>query len=168
MSEIFESMHDLHFLRDSLEGADFVLELLHQKLPAKVTHIHLNDINTKEFVVVKARAPGGGVLGTRVREGMGLVGAAAKTGHGILIEDASTDDRWSRERYQAAGHTPKSLCVVALHRARRASVPSDACTPEFQALSNLQWLCHRWPLQGCPSLRARLSIPLSSRCASRQ
>ena len=119
MSEIFESMHDLHFLRDSLEGADFVLELLHQKLPTKVAIIHLYDINSKEFVVVKARAPGSGILGTRSREGTGLVGAASKSGHGILVEDAAKDERWSRERYQAAGYTPRSLCVVPVRLGQR-------------------------------------------------
>jgi putative methionine-R-sulfoxide reductase with GAF domain len=119
MSEIFESMHDLHFLRDSLEGAEFVLELLHQKVPTKIALIHLYDINTKEFVVVKARAPGTAVVGTRSREGTGLVGASAKSGHGILVDDASKDERWSRERYQAAGHAPKSLCVVPVRQGQR-------------------------------------------------
>src|SRR5439155_17477517 len=55
MTEIFESMHDLHFLRDSLEGADFVLDLLRDKVPTKVALVHLYDINTKQFVVVKGR-----------------------------------------------------------------------------------------------------------------
>ena len=116
----FEQMHDLQFLRDSLEGAEFVLELLRDKVPARVTIIHLYDINSKEFVVVKARAPNpAGVLGTRSKEGSSLVGVAAKQGRGMMVTDAKTDQRWSREYYSGAGHEPQRIMVVPVRHGQR-------------------------------------------------
>ncbi|MGZ3423209.1 MAG: GAF domain-containing protein [Polyangiales bacterium] len=113
VSELFESMHDVHFMRDSLDGADFVLELLREKIPTRVALVHFFDINTKEFVVVKARAPKPDVLSSRSKEGSGLIGAAVNTGKPILIKDATSDTRWQRERYQQAGHAEPRQIVVA-------------------------------------------------------
>ena len=58
ITDLFEAMHDLHFLRDSLEGADFVLALVMDKLPSAVALVHFYDINAREFVVVRAVGPG--------------------------------------------------------------------------------------------------------------
>lgn len=114
-SELFESMHDLHFMKDALDGADFVIELLREKVPTVVTLVHFYDINAKEFVVVKARAPHGNVAHVRTREGTGLVGAALKTGKPIFIKDTGADHRWQREPYIAAGHpNPKQIVVVPM------------------------------------------------------
>jgi len=119
MTEIFEAMHDLHFLRDSLDGAEFLLELLFDKVPSRVTLIHLYNINSKEFVVVKARSPSPSVLGSKAAEGQGLVGAVVRSGRGLVLDDASSDTRWSRERYQTAGHTPKRIMVVPVRHGQR-------------------------------------------------
>jgi hypothetical protein len=119
MSELFESMHDLNFLRDSLEGADFVLELLKQKIPTVVALIHLYDINAKEYVIVRGRAPSLAVVGQRYKESIGLVGHAAKSGHGILVTDTAGDKRWSHERYVEAGHEPRSIAVAPVRHGRR-------------------------------------------------
>ena len=118
MADIFEAMHDLHFLRDALEGADFVLDLLRDKLPSKAMIVHLYDINQKTFVVVKARVPGTGVVGMREREGDGLLTSAARTGKGVLLDTAS-DQRWSKERFQAAGHEPRSLMIAPVRQGQR-------------------------------------------------
>ncbi len=107
-------MHDLHFMRDALDGADFVVELLREKIPTLVALVHFYDINAKQFVVVKARAPSGGVA-TRQREGTGLVGDALKTGKPIHLKNAAADTRWSRESYQQAGHaSPKEIVIVPM------------------------------------------------------
>jgi hypothetical protein len=118
-SELFEAMHDLHFLRDSIEGADFVLDLLKQKIPTVVALVHLYDINAKEYVIVRGRAPKEEVVGMRYKETIGLVGWAAKSGRGVLVRDTGTDHRWSRDRYEAAGHAPKTIAVVPVRHGQR-------------------------------------------------
>lgn len=120
MSEMFEAMHDVHFMQNALEGADFVLELLREKIPTRVALVHFYDINSKEFVVVKARAPQGAVLSTRSKEGTGLVGAALKTGKPLVVADAANDTRWTRERYSQAGHaSPGQIVVVPMKSGAR-------------------------------------------------
>jgi hypothetical protein len=59
ISELFESMHELHFARDLVSGADFVLSVLEEVIPCEVTLIQVFDINTRNFVVVRGR--GGGI-----------------------------------------------------------------------------------------------------------
>jgi GAF domain-containing protein len=55
ISELFESMHELHFARDIAAGAEFVLNILDQVIPSEVTLIQVFDINTRNFVVVRGR-----------------------------------------------------------------------------------------------------------------
>jgi GAF domain-containing protein len=114
MSEIFESMHDIHFMKDALDGADFVLELLREKIPTALALVHFYDINAKEFVVVKGRAPNGTSVSGKTREGTGLVGAALVTGKPIMVKNAASDERWSRETYTQGGHTPREIVVVPM------------------------------------------------------
>ena len=84
-----------------------------------VALIHFYDINAKQFVVVKARAPSGGVV-TRTKEGVGLVGAALKTGKPIHVKNAEGDERWSREAYTQAGHTaPKEIVIAPMRHGGR-------------------------------------------------
>jgi hypothetical protein len=114
MSEIFESMHDLHFMRDALDGADFVLELLREKIPTLLALVHFYDINAKEFVIVKARTPNGTSVSLKTREGTGLVGDALKSGKAIVVRDAAADNRWSREAYAQGGHQPKQIVILPM------------------------------------------------------
>ena len=52
---LFEEMHDLHFQRDAIDGADFCLRLALEKLPSRFGVVHLYDIDRREFVVVAVR-----------------------------------------------------------------------------------------------------------------
>jgi hypothetical protein len=58
ISELFESMHELHFARDIAVGADFVLGVLQQVLPCEAIVIQVFDINTRNFVAVRGRGGG--------------------------------------------------------------------------------------------------------------
>jgi GAF domain-containing protein len=55
ISELFESMHELHFARDIAVGAEFVLGVIDQVIPCEATLIQVFDINTRNFVVVRGR-----------------------------------------------------------------------------------------------------------------
>ncbi|GAC1366564.1 MAG: hypothetical protein NVSMB47_17860 [Polyangiales bacterium] len=37
----------------------------------------------------------------------------------MLIPDAASDDRWSRERYQLLGHEPRSICLAPVKHGQR-------------------------------------------------
>jgi putative methionine-R-sulfoxide reductase with GAF domain len=118
-SEIFESMHDVHFMRDALDGADFVVELLREKIPTAVAMVHFYDINAKQFVVVKTRGPNT-TVNVKQREGTGLVGDALRTGKAIHVKDASSDQRWSRDAYSQAGHpSPKQIVIAPMRHGGR-------------------------------------------------
>ena len=119
MTEIFESVHDLHFMSDALEGAEFILGLLEEKVPTHTAFVHLYDINAKEFVVVRARAPNTSVIGCRVGEAAGAIGIAVKRGTTILLKDAEADKRWDRSRYERAGYKPKTILIVPVRQGRR-------------------------------------------------
>jgi len=55
VADLFEAMHDLHFLRDAVEGGEFCLTLAMEKLPSKAGIVHLYDIDHREFVVTNTR-----------------------------------------------------------------------------------------------------------------
>jgi GAF domain-containing protein len=100
---LFEAMPELHFSRDSIEGAEFVLTLALDKLVSRFGLVHMYDINAREFVVVRAVAgdpkP---LLGLRTSEKEPLIAQAMRARRAIVVSDAATDDRvsgharWSR------------------------------------------------------------------------
>src|SRR5207302_6674155 len=55
ITSLFESMHDLHFLRDALDGGQFCLALATEVLPARAAIIHFHDIERREWVVACTR-----------------------------------------------------------------------------------------------------------------
>jgi GAF domain-containing protein len=57
IGELFEEMHQIHFMPDVATGAEYVLNILARILPSEGVLIHVFDINTRQFVVVRARGP---------------------------------------------------------------------------------------------------------------
>ena len=55
ITSLFESMHDLHFLRDALDGGQFCLALATEVLPSRAAIIHFFDIEKREWVVACTR-----------------------------------------------------------------------------------------------------------------
>lgn len=51
--DLFERMHELHFMADVVNGSEFVLRVVKHTLPSAFVLIHVFDINTKNFVVVR-------------------------------------------------------------------------------------------------------------------
>jgi hypothetical protein len=86
ISVLFESMHDLHFLRDSIEGGDFCLNLALEKLPSRFGVVYLYDIDRREFVVVCAAgtAPNG-IVGRRFAETETLLSAAMRKRRAVVL-----------------------------------------------------------------------------------
>ncbi len=95
-------MHELHFLRDALEGGEFCLGLAMEKIPSQAGIVHLYDIDRREFLVTSARGASAMLL-RRHPESDALLFPAMKKGRAFVVADASQGDAASLERYVALG-----------------------------------------------------------------
>jgi len=103
IADVFEAVSDLHFLRDTHEGADFILGLALEKLRSTVGMVQLYDINRREFVVIKAFGPGQDqTIGGRTAERDPLTNEIMKRRRPFVI-DAANDARVRGGRWSALG-----------------------------------------------------------------
>jgi len=110
IGELFEIMHDLHFARDVAEGADFVLSVLEELLPCEGVLIHVFDVNTGHFVVVRAKGPEQrSVLLQRMSDQDPLVRSVMRSAHAVSVKNAAEDARFTGPRWQALGVTPRAV-----------------------------------------------------------
>jgi hypothetical protein len=101
---LFEEMHDLHFARDSIEGGDFCLGLLLDKLPSRGGLIHFYDLDRREYVVVCSNGAGAEKLLLRRHPPSDpLLAAAMRKRGAVVINDAATNDAAFVERFEALG-----------------------------------------------------------------
>jgi hypothetical protein len=112
ISQLFESMHELHFMRDIVSGAEFVLGVLNDTLPCELTLIHVFDINTGQFVLVRANGPGSDKLVLfRTPDQDPLFAQAMRRLHAIRVDDAGSDERFTGGRWGVIGLKPRhALC----------------------------------------------------------
>jgi len=112
ITDLFEAMHDLHFLRDPLEGADFVLALVMEKLPSTVGLVHFYDIDAREFVVVRAVGPGAAkALQIRTSEKDALIAEAMHKRRAVVIDDGTDDPRAQNGRWALIGSCRSLVCA---------------------------------------------------------
>jgi len=112
IGELFEIMHELNFAHDVAEGAEFVLSVLNELLPCEGVLIHVFDINTGHFVVVRAKGPhANAVLLQRMSDQDPLVRSVMRSSHASSVKDAAKDPRFAGPRWRALGVTPRAaLC----------------------------------------------------------
>ena len=112
IGELFEIMHELNFARDVAEGSEFVLSVLNELLPCEGVLIHVFDINTGYFVVVRAKGPQArGVLLQRMSDQDPLIRSVMRSTHAISVKNAGDDARFTGPRWQALGVLPRAtLC----------------------------------------------------------
>jgi len=112
IGELFEIMHEVHFASDVAEGAEFVLSVLDELLPCEGVLIHVFDINTGHFVVVRAKGPNAsGVILQRMSDQDPLVRSVMRSTHALSVKDAAHDARFTGPRWQALGVAPRAaLC----------------------------------------------------------
>ena len=117
ITSLFESMHDLHFLRDALDGGQFCLALATEVLPARAAIIHFFDIEKREWVVACTRGKETHRLLTmRSAEGDEILREAARKRRALVVPNASNA---SAERYRQIGGG-RSLIVAPIMQAGRA------------------------------------------------
>jgi len=112
MGELSKAISDLHFLRDALEGVDFILALVGEKFPSEVILIWLHDADKRELVL--ARQTGGRTdqLLSRISDKSGLAQAALRSQRAVVIPDATRDPRVNEARWKTMGVEPKSIVVA--------------------------------------------------------
>jgi putative methionine-R-sulfoxide reductase with GAF domain len=98
--DLFEVMHDLHFLQHPLDGADFVLALIMDKIPSTVGLVHFYDIDAREFVVVRAVGPGAAkALQMRTSEKEPLIAEAMQKRRAVVLRDSAAAERARKGRW---------------------------------------------------------------------
>ena len=116
---LFEAMHDLHFLRDAIEGADFCLSLALETLPSHAGIVHLYDIDKREFVIACANGKGTEkLLLRRHPEGDALLSKAMRKRRAVVIADASIEAGANDERYAALGSAKSFIIAPVMHGGR--------------------------------------------------
>jgi hypothetical protein len=119
IADLFDSMHELHFLRDAIEGGNFCLNLALEKIPSQAGIVHLYDINRREFLVTSTRGvAASSLLLRRHTEGDPLLSAAMRRRRAVVIADATGTDAAALERYAALGGV-KSLVIAPVMQSGR-------------------------------------------------
>jgi GAF domain-containing protein len=117
ITSLFESMHDLHFLRDALDGGQFCLALATEVLPARAAIIHFFDIEKREWVVACTRGKDTQRLLTmRSAESDELLRDCARKRRALVVPNATNA---TSERYRQLNGA-RSLIAAPIMQAGRA------------------------------------------------
>jgi GAF domain-containing protein len=112
IADLFESMHDLHFLRDAVEGGDFCLSLALEKIPSQAGIVHLYDIDRREFLITSTRGVAASTLLLRRHdEGDVMLSAAMGKRRALVVADATQSEEASLDRYVSLGGA-RSLVIA--------------------------------------------------------
>ncbi|HEY6722798.1 MAG TPA: hypothetical protein VI197_02170 [Polyangiaceae bacterium] len=101
--DLFERMHELHFMADVVNGSEFVLRVVKQTLPSAFVLIHVFDINTKNFVVV--RQSGGNredLLMFQTPDSDALVRKVMRASRTVKVTEAEAAGAFGDGRWKAA------------------------------------------------------------------
>jgi hypothetical protein len=119
IADLFEAMHDLHFVRDAIEGGDFCLALAMEKLPSQFGIVHLYDIDKREFLVTSVRGAGASkLLMRRHPENDAVLLAAMRNRNALVIADATQSDAATLERYALLGGARSLIVAPVLQHGR--------------------------------------------------
>jgi len=119
VADLFEAMHDLHFVRDAIEGGEFCLTLAMDKLPSRAGIVHLYDIDKREFLVTSTRGAGTGkLLLRRHAESDAILQAAMNRRRAIVIADGTHSSAVAVERYEALGGVRSLMIAPVMEHGR--------------------------------------------------
>ena len=105
-------MHDLHFMQGVADGAEFMVAAVDSIVPCDGLLIHVFDINTRQFVVVRAKGPGAmQVLLHRTPDSDPFFNAVMRRPGSVAIHDVASDPRVLGPRWDTLGVQPtRALC----------------------------------------------------------
>jgi GAF domain-containing protein len=88
---------------------------------AKAASVFLLDEEADELVFEAVAGEGAGeLIGMRFPAGNGIAGWTLTTGEPLVVDDLTSDTRWSRSQAESTGYVPKSLMSVPLLVEERA------------------------------------------------
>ena len=119
ITELFEAFGDLHFVRDALEGAEFVLALTMEKLPSEVAVVSFFDMNKREFVIVRQSGGPKSALCARQPERAPLAFSAMRRRHAIVVADKEGAAKATDDRFRAMGVEIKTMICAPVELAGR-------------------------------------------------
>jgi hypothetical protein len=119
VADLFEAMHDLHFLRDAIEGGEFCLTLAMEKLPYGAGIVHLYDIDRREFLITSTRGLAAEkLLLLRHPEDEPILSEAMRKRRSLVISDAAHSHAAAIGRYVTLGGV-QSLIVAPVMQSGR-------------------------------------------------
>lgn len=87
IADLFDAMHELHFLPDAIEAGDFCLRICLEKLACEAGVVHVYQSDPREFVVTNARgAAAGRLLLRRYRDSDPALGSVMRERRPLVLE----------------------------------------------------------------------------------
>ena len=150
IGELFEQIHQVHFAPDLVSGADFVLGVL-RVMPCEGALIHVFDINTRQFVVVRASGPSPrNVLLHRTPDTYSLFKSLFRRGRSISFPEAANDANFQGGRWERLGVTVKAaLCGAVKQGGRYLGVielvnPVGSAAFQETEMNALDYICEQF------------------------
>jgi hypothetical protein len=120
IGELFEQVHSLHFAPDIVSGAEYVLNVMLRVMPSEGAIVHVFDINTRQFVVVRAAGPNSrNVLLYRTPDTYRLFRSLFRKPRALAVADASEDLSFQSDRWERLGVRVKSALAGAVKHGGR-------------------------------------------------
>jgi hypothetical protein len=119
IGELFEQMHELHFMRDIASGSEFVLAVLRDWLPSEAILVQVFDINSRNFVVVRAHPEVRDALLHRTSDSDPVVREVMRRPTSLRVGDAAADGRFTSEIWSVLGVTPRVAMCGAVRQGGR-------------------------------------------------
>ena len=119
IGDLFEQMHELHFMRDIASGSEFVLSVLREVLPSEAILVHVFDINSRNFVVVRAYPAVRDALLLRTSDADPVVREVMRRPTSLRFKDVAADGRFTSEIWNVLGVTPRVAMCGAVRQGGR-------------------------------------------------
>lgn len=119
IAELFESLSDLAYLSDALDGAAHVLAVAVEKLPSEAAMLSLYDLDRREFVVVRQIGGKRSSLLLRAAESSTFPERALKSNRAFVVTDAAEFDAHLDVRWTDVGIDVRCMMCAPIETAGR-------------------------------------------------
>jgi hypothetical protein len=144
-------MHQLHFMPDLIAGAEYVMGVLASVMPSEGLVVHVFDINTRNFVVVRAVGPHSNeVLLHKTPDTFAHFREAFRRGRALAFSPEAGDERVQRELWDRLGVEIQAGLCGAVQQAGRylgiIELANPAGGPPFHVgeLNALDYICEQF------------------------